>query len=39
MTIDDAYAVEWAYIPHFYCNFYVYQYATVLAASTRSPRR
>ncbi|MEM6851254.1 MAG: M3 family oligoendopeptidase, partial [Pseudomonadota bacterium] len=28
MTIDDAYAAEWAYIPHFYYDFYVYQYAT-----------
>ncbi len=28
--IDDLYAVEWAYIPHFYYNFYVYQYLDVL---------
>ena len=34
MTIDDLYTVEWAYIPHFYYNFYVYQYATSLAASS-----
>lgn len=34
MRIDDAYAVEWAYIPHFYYNFYVYQYATSMAAAT-----
>ncbi|MGV8039077.1 MAG: M3 family metallopeptidase [Thermoanaerobaculaceae bacterium] len=34
IRIDDAYAVEWAYIPHFYYNFYVYQYATSLAASS-----
>jgi oligoendopeptidase F len=34
MTIDDAYTVEWAYIPHFYYNFYVYKYATSLAASS-----
>jgi len=26
--VDERYAVEWAYIPHFYRNFYVYQYAT-----------
>ena len=32
--IDDLYSVEWAYIPHFYYNFYVYQYATSFAAST-----
>jgi len=34
MTIDDAYCVEWAYIPHFYSPFYVYQYATSIAASS-----
>ena len=28
VRIDDVYAAEWAYIPHFYSNFYVYQYAT-----------
>jgi oligoendopeptidase F len=32
--IDDLYSVEWAYVPHFYYNFYVYQYATSFAAST-----
>jgi oligoendopeptidase F len=32
--IDDAYCVEWAYIPHFYNGFYVYQYATSIAASS-----
>ncbi len=32
--IDDLYAVEWAYVPHFYYNFYVYQYATSYCAST-----
>src|SRR5262249_68168 len=26
-------AAEWAYIPHFYYDFYVYQYATSIAAS------
>ena len=34
VKIDDAYAVEWAAIPHFYNPFYVYQYATSLAASS-----
>jgi oligoendopeptidase F len=34
VTIDDAYCVEWAYIPHFYNSFYVYQYATSVAASS-----
>ncbi len=33
VTIDDSCTVEWAYIPHFYYNFYVYQYATAVAAS------
>lgn len=28
LTIDDTYGVEWAYIPHFYYDFYVFQYAT-----------
>jgi oligoendopeptidase F len=31
--IDPLYNVEWAYIPHFYYNFYVYQYATGIIAS------
>lgn len=33
-TIDPLYGVEWSFIPHFYRNFYVYQYATSLVAST-----
>jgi len=32
--IDDYVNVEWAYIPHFYYNFYVYQYSTSFTAST-----
>jgi oligoendopeptidase F len=32
MKIDELYAIEWAWIPHFYFSFYVYQYATSLAA-------
>lgn len=35
LTIDDLYAVEWAAIPHFYYNFYVYQYATSQAAAAQ----
>ncbi len=31
--VDNEIMVEWARIPHFYYNFYVYQYATGLAAS------
>lgn len=34
MTIDDVYAQEWAFIPHFYMGFYVYQYATSISGST-----
>lgn len=34
LAVDDDYTVEWAYIPHFYYNFYVYQYATSVAASS-----
>jgi len=33
-NIDQLYAVEWAYVPHFYYNFYVYQYSTSFTAST-----
>jgi oligoendopeptidase F len=33
MNVDDLYGVEWAYIPHFYYNFYVYQYSTSFTAS------
>ncbi len=31
--IDDLYGSEWAYVPHFYYNFYIYQYATSFCAS------
>jgi oligoendopeptidase F len=33
MKIDPAYCIEWAFIPHFYGNFYVYQYATSIAGA------
>lgn len=33
MTIDSTYAHEWAFIPHFYNSFYVYQYSTCIAAA------
>ncbi len=39
MAIDDAYCVEWAFIPHFYNAFYVYQYATSIAASALFAQR
>jgi oligoendopeptidase F len=32
--IAEPIPVEWAYIPHFYYNFYVYQYSTSFTAST-----
>lgn len=31
--VDDEIKAEWAAVPHFYYNFYVYQYATSLTAS------
>jgi oligoendopeptidase F len=31
--VDDYVAHEWAFIPHFYRNFYVFQYATSFTAS------
>ncbi|HTY10059.1 MAG TPA: oligoendopeptidase F [Bacteroidota bacterium] len=31
--VDDEVQSEWSYIPHFYYNFYVYQYATAFTAS------
>jgi oligoendopeptidase F len=33
MKIDPAYCVEWSYVPHFYLDFYVYQYATSMAGA------
>ena len=33
MISDDEIAYEWARIPHFYYNFYVYQYATSFSAA------
>jgi len=32
-VVDDYIAHEWAFIPHFYRNFYVFQYATSFTAS------
>jgi oligoendopeptidase F len=31
--IDPSYCIEWAFIPHFYYGFYVYQYATSMAGA------
>lgn len=33
VIIDDEAVIEWARIPHFYYNFYVYQYATGISAA------
>ncbi len=33
VNVDDTIAIEWARIPHFYYNFYVFQYATGISAS------
>lgn len=33
MKIDPLYCQEWAFIPHFYRPFYVYQYATSITAA------
>ena len=32
-VVDDDVKTEWAYIPHFFYDFYVYQYATSFTAS------
>lgn len=34
VKIDELYTVEWAFIPHFYYTFYVFQYATSIAAAS-----
>jgi oligoendopeptidase F len=32
-TVADLYGAEWIFVPHFYYDFYVYQYATSVIAS------
>ncbi len=39
VTLDAEIAWEWARIPHFYYNFYVYQYATGLSAALALSRQ
>lgn len=34
IVVDDEIGLEWARIPHFYYNYYVYQYATGYSAAT-----
>ncbi len=36
--VDELFGVEWAYVPHLYYGFYVYQYATSMVASTALAR-
>ena len=35
IVVDDLVKYEWERIPHFYMNFYVYQYATAYAAAIK----
>ncbi len=39
MVVDDQIALEWARIPHFYYNYYVFQYATGYSAAIALSRR
>ena len=39
MVVDDNIAMEWARIPHFYYNYYVFQYATGYSAAIALSRR
>lgn len=39
MTLDPQISLEWARIPHFYYNYYVFQYATGYAAAIALSRR
>lgn len=39
LVVDDYLSCEWARIPHFYTAFYVYQYATGIAAATAIANR
>ena len=39
MVVDDRIALEWARIPHFYYNYYVFQYSTGYSAAIALSRR
>ena len=39
MVVDDLIALEWARIPHFYYNYYVFQYATGYSAAIALSRK
>ncbi len=34
MKVEDVYGAEWAQVPHFYTDYYVYQYATCISAAS-----
>jgi oligoendopeptidase F len=34
LGLETSYGNEWAFVPHFYNSFYVYQYATCISAAT-----
>ncbi len=38
-VMDTEFAINWCRIPHFYYNFYVYQYATGMSAATALSHR
>ena len=38
-TVDEEISIEWARIPHFYLNYYVFQYATGFSAALAISRR
>ena len=37
VVVDDYVTHEWSYIPHFYSDFYVFQYATSFTPPRCSP--
>ena len=39
MVVDDEISMEWSRIPHFYYNYYVFQYATGYSAAIALSRR
>jgi len=39
MVVDDEIALEWSRIPHFYMNYYVFQYATGFSAAIALSRK
>lgn len=39
VNVPELIAVEWAIVPHFYYNFYVFQYSTSIAAASHISQR